>query len=105
MTTFKCNSCGATYLDQQRDGTRYFHACGPQITKRAVLDAAGATVTPQVEAEIADGRNENTPPGLLIVEGKLVRSQLIPGETGLFQLVPADTFLISEGKGRTQIAP
>lgn len=26
---FKCLSCGARYLDQQQDGTLYFHACGP----------------------------------------------------------------------------
>jgi hypothetical protein len=27
--TFQCGCCGARYVDQQKDGTLYFHACGP----------------------------------------------------------------------------
>jgi hypothetical protein len=26
---FRCGSCGGEYIDVQRDGTIYFHSCGP----------------------------------------------------------------------------
>lgn len=35
MATYRCLSCGALYVDPQRDGTRSFHACGEQVIDRA----------------------------------------------------------------------
>lgn len=46
--TWKCNSCGGTYVDVQRDGTIYQHVCGDEIR-----DATGAKIP------VANKRDEN----------------------------------------------
>ena len=31
MATYRCLSCGAIFIDPQKDGTRFFHACGERV--------------------------------------------------------------------------
>jgi hypothetical protein len=41
----RCNACGATYVDVQDDGVRYFHACGPLSPAELEAAIADGTVT------------------------------------------------------------
>ncbi len=56
----KCNSCGGTYEPVQRDGSRYSHACSPEIIETpAVFKADGSIKTPEVRVPRGYIRNEN----------------------------------------------
>jgi hypothetical protein len=57
--TNTCNSCGATYTPIQRDGSRYFHACGPIPNPAYQPDATQAKFDPRVTIERPNKRDEN----------------------------------------------
>lgn len=103
MSKWKCNACGGTYSDTQRDGSLYFHACGPEIVHAGEADGQGQIVKPRVERERHNKRDENLTPGLaydVAQQGYFTPNPEDP--TGsIFH--PGPVPIISEGAGRTAV--
>lgn len=105
MATWKCNSCGATYSDTQRDGTAYFHACPAETITHSVFSLLGVLVTPESRAPMANARDENIPRGLTYIEGKPFIVTRDPTDATREIRTPAVSLVIAEGAGRTLVAP
>jgi len=64
MATYKCNACGATFTNPQRDGLLYFHVCRPLSPDELAIAAAAGTVrvdaaTEQLLARAAAARGND----------------------------------------------
>lgn len=102
--TWKCNSCGAVYDDPRPDGTPAFHVCPVDaITERALFDEQGNQQKPEKREALSDRRNENIRPELVYIEGKPMLKVTDPDDRTRRTLKQADSLIIAEGKGRTQV--
>lgn len=103
---FKCNSCDAEYPDPKADGTPAFHVCPfDQVTERAVFDDQGNQTKAEVRELIPNRRDENMRPGLFYLEGKPYIRVQDKNDPARWVLETPDSLIISEGEGRTEIAP
>ena len=55
----RCNSCGGTYTQNQADGSRYYHACGPIPNPAYQPDPTKGAVNLQQTIEHPNKRDEN----------------------------------------------
>ncbi len=101
---FQCITCSGTYSDTQPDGTPYFHGCPSETVQPAVFDATGKVTVAEVRTPLANRRDERIKPGLIIQDGKVYREVADPTHDKPPTLDPAVVEIISQGKGRTQIA-
>jgi hypothetical protein len=104
MARWQCNSCGATYHDTMRDGSTYFHACGPEIVTRETLDDKGQIKTPRVERERANKRDENHLHVLGIDAEQKAWFERDPDDVTRRIYHHGPVPMLSEGAGRTRLA-
>lgn len=99
MTTLrKCDVCGASYLDPQANGARYFHAC-PDVANQAFQpDLAAPDYDPRETVRRDNHRDERPLPGMEYLDGKLNRPQHDP-ESNAPVLRPGEYAIVSTGKG------
>lgn len=94
MARWRCQSCGGTYSDTQRDGTLYFHACPPDH-----IDERGERVP------IPNRRDENIRPGLWIRTGVDGTVTVVDTDGQVVAEGERSLPIKAEGRGRTLIEP
>lgn len=102
MAKWRCNSCGGTYFDVQRDGGAYFHACGAIPNQAYQPNPTLPNHDPRTHIEVDNPRDERPIPGLIYLDGK-PHKQVPHFEERGTMLAPCDFAIMAEGKGRTQI--
>jgi hypothetical protein len=101
--TWKCNACGATYADHQRDGSEYYHVCPPTTVQGVQPNPEMPGYTPPSVKARPDGRNENIRPNLRYVEGLPVLVRPDPADPARLISTKADSIIVAEGAGRTEV--
>jgi hypothetical protein len=103
MAKYKCNSCGGIYSDTQKDGGRYFHACGPVANPNYQPDPSKPNHDARETIERVGRRDENTARNLQYIEGKPMIVTNDPNDATRQNITPAESLILSEGAGRTLI--
>ena len=84
MATYRCRSCLAIFVDPQKDGTRFFHACGERV-----IDYEEGTRAPY-----EDPRDENVvqeePGGKVHIKARGKGREKLSDEDLLTGLAPKD---------------
>ena len=96
---WRCNSCAEIITAGQWPP----HVCNSEVLEHAEFNEQGKLLKPEKRTPRESIRNENVSPGVYFSEGVAVRRAPHPEERGQFIEVPAESLIISEGKGRTQI--
>lgn len=95
----KCAACGGVFLDPQRDGSAYFHACPPIPNDAYQPDPAQDNYDPR-ETVLREGHRDERPiAGMQVLDGKLHVPTYV-AEEGRQMLKPGKFAIVSEGKGR-----
>jgi len=105
MSEYKCNSCGATYSDVTQNGGAYYHACSPEVIEPATFDDTGKQLSAEKRTPRENPRDERLLDGLVFDEGVVKVPVPDPETPGRMILKPAASLIVSEGAGRTLVAP
>lgn len=93
MAIYQCKSCGAVYMNPQRDGASYFHSCAP-------------THNPAYEAQFTlDEKGERRAQGPLDPTIPQRLERLDKRDENVTQMPDGKTAISSEGKGRDTLPP
>lgn len=88
MATYRCLSCLAIYIDPQKDGARYFHACGERVVDREK----------GTRAPYEDPRDENIvqkePGGLVHIKARGKGREKLSDDDLLTGLAPEDVLAL-----------
>lgn len=106
MAIYECNSCHARYTTPQKQSGPYIHVCATEIVTPAVIDANGKVTTPEKREPRPNPRNENRPDGFVVRNGVAMVESYDPHDsTRIIRAEVHPDIIVSEGEGRTLIAP